>query len=613
MSLPNTTALAKEIPLASGLTLGEGWNELEFDGERVFRWSSGSSLLKIDKGSFAKDGLLMLYLGNPVSGEGRHILVGGSRNKMSLRLVSGWNYYLFSTREIMGQEDRCICLEVDAPLALATEKRALGAMVASVGIVEAPKGYSLPAIFTTCIVSGDFTIFARKDQGTKGVLGVSKDALLRSKGDFLYLDLVYEAQGSQAYPIEFKISRYSLTPQVLYGGLRLFALQIPLSLVKENQSIEFETKAHIEFKECLLRDGYYDFLGLKTRARQDPDYQAREDSLCLASRKDGLSIRWFVTWRCPFRCPYCWQEAQAPLYRGSTAGDETIPAELWAKKLNALNPQRINFTGGEPFAYKDLLRVIELLDRRITLTISTNLSRLFDPEAFSRRIAPRRFAAIVFSFHPTQDSPDNFFNRLEFLAKAKIRNLAVEMVLAPQNLPFAELLLRKCKALNIPLALDPCVTEDKNPIYAEPGYIEMVGQYREAAQAQNKSLKRRTFEIFTSKAEGLLGFLRGAGHSSDFGKIPILCQAGSNSITLDYKGDAYVCMSAIDRSRRFGRYSLPHYLPIGNIFDERFRLLEKPLVCWESFRCSACDYGELALRWEKVFKDSDEAIQILPE
>jgi len=83
-------------------------------------------------------------------------------------------------------------------------------------------------------------------------------------------------------------------------------------------------------------------------------------------------------------------------------------------------------------------------------------------------------------------------------------------------------------------------------------------------------------------------------------------------VTIDELGDVYSCMSAVDRSKLFDRLALPHYTPLGNLFqDGGFQMLERPIPCWESFRCSACDFQVLDIGWTKM---PETAVQLpLPE
>jgi hypothetical protein len=68
-------------------------------------------------------------------------------------------------------------------------------------------------------------------------------------------------------------------------------------------------------------------------------------------------------------------------------------------------------------------------------------------------------------------------------------------------------------------------------------------------------------------------------------------------IVVDPEGYAYVCLSASVRAKLFGPCSLPHYQPIGNILDKDIELLERPLICWESFRCSGDQFQHLSPAW----------------
>ena len=96
-----------------------------------------------------------------------------------------------------------------------------------------------------------------------------------------------------------------------------------------------------------------------------------------------------------------------------------------------------------------------------------------------------------------------------------------------------------------------------------------------------------------------------------WGRLPIFCNAGTRQIVIDPEGHAYVCVSALVRARLFGPCSLPHYAPIGNILGDDFRLLDKPLICWESFRCNGDQFQHLAPAWTLV-SDTDDPLP-LPE
>ena len=64
------------------------------------------------------------------------------------------------------------------------------------------------------------------------------------------------------------------------------------------------------------------------------------------------------------------------------------------------------------------------------------------------------------------------------------------------------------------------------------------------------------------------------------------------------------------RSKLFGNYSLPHYKPLGNILDGTFERLNEPVICWEKFRCSACDYQRVGKHWRKMDDGFDKQLPI---
>ena len=91
--------------------------------------------------------------------------------------------------------------------------------------------------------------------------------------------------------------------------------------------------------------------------------------------------------------------------------------------------------------------------------------------------------------------------------------------------------------------------------------------------------------------------------TNDKSRQPIFCPAGWKKINVDFEGNIFTCMSAIDRSKLFHQSAMPHYTPIANIFDKDFELKKEPVICWESFRCSACDYQMLQHAW-RPFKNN---------
>ncbi len=97
------------------------------------------------------------------------------------------------------------------------------------------------------------------------------------------------------------------------------------------------------------------------------------------------------------------------------------------------------------------------------------------------------------------------------------------------------------------------------------------------------------------------------------GKAPIWCPAGMLTMHMDPEGQLYTCMLGISNKKLFGKDTMPIYKPIGSIFDDNVQFSKEPVACWESYRCSACDYEYLEAGMTELIL-SDKSIYLpLPE
>ncbi|MFH1783009.1 MAG: radical SAM protein [Candidatus Omnitrophota bacterium] len=448
------------------------------------------------------------------------------------------------------------------------------------------------------------------------VISIDEKILTKACDTDIYVNITYEAQLGKDESISFEAGNYSYNTRVLYGGIRLFCLKIPVLELKKENGLSFKTNAKLAVKEISYSYDYYDYLNIRSKYTDDPEVKFREKETLDLSKDIGFMIQWFVTWRCNFRCSYCWQINRYDIYRKDASNKIEISSEKWAQKFNELKPKSIYFTGGEPFLHKDFLTIIDMLDKKIDLVMTSNFSDIIDINRFIKTVRPNRFKDLMFSLHPTQYNAEKFFEKVALLVKNKFKNLGVEMVLAPENLSYAELVLDRCKKLNIRVIFDNCVMEGENPGLTDPVYLNTVDSFMRRAAEYNEALWRSNLYCVMAtkyyKFKSLFKKTRNNG-GNFFSKAPLFCTAGLNRIVLDNKGDAYTCMSAIDRSKLFTQDSLPHYRPIGNIFSEDFSLLKKPIICWESFRCSACDSQYLYNAWNEIKMDKIKEVLPLPE
>lgn len=431
------------------------------------------------------------------------------------------------------------------------------------------------------------------EPSSAGCTGQLRLTALPQAGTYAYVDVVYVARSEARGQIQFRCHDFHLSGLVLPGGRRSHSLAIPLAALRRDPTIHFSATMPLEIESATLRADFYDFFGLRSRSHQAPEFAAAERRSQEAAQRQARSVQWFVTWKCNFACAYCWQEVAADAYRGGRAN--RIAPEVWAERFHRLQPRELYLTGGEPTLYKQLPEFIALLDPRIDLHLNSNLSRTFAIERFLELVPVDRFRELVVSLHPTEFPLAEFFERLGRLSAAGYQRLLVTMVLYPQNLSYAAAALEACQSLGESLRFVPYVPAPNDPVGRDAALMaEMHAWVRRASDYTHSLGKLRLWSFEKPQ------FWESADGAQASGRAPLFCPAGSQRVNVDDVGDVYVCMSAIDRSKTFDRLSLPHYAPIGNLFDEHFALLERPIVCWESFRCSACDFEAVDRAWTAV-------------
>lgn len=460
--------------------------------------------------------------------------------------------------------------------------------------------------------------YLEKGAITKGIIFLPRNKLALKIQNKIYLDIIYTAQlkNDKEELIEFEAGSFHYISKVLSGGTRIFSIAIPLSCVKKDNFIRFKSKVPINFKNIFIREDYYDFLELKSSKFYDEKSRQNEQKTIEISQKIDLSIQWFVTWKCTFRCSYCWQETEFNIYRRGTERHNILP-ESWAEKFNKFKPRILYFTGGEPSLYKELPYLISLLNKDIDLMMVSNLGPSFNIKTFTQFVGPSRFKELMFSLHPTQMDIKEFFNKLSTLIDKGYKNLIVEMVLYSENIPFAEIVLKECKQRDVPIRFDPYVPSGRRAKPLNKEDIKLMKYWIDRSIEQTGKERLPDFEkkqYWEHDSDLLFRSVQETNKNSPpVGRMPIYCPAGSRRINLDEEGNAYTCMSAIDRGRIFGASSLPHYAPIGNIFSDNFKLLDKPIICWESFRCSACDFQVLDCAWTEMSPTKKDLILPIPE
>lgn len=516
-------------------TYTSGWHKKENDGLRDFIWSSPSSSLNVESDTHSNS--LEFVIGSPFKNELKIIYPD---NKVFLiNIKSGWHTYTIP----FSSEIKFNC----NPLNIKNENRDLAFMLS----------------------------LSDNNKYNNNV-----DWITLSNLKSQWLDIVYYLHNDKNSSIDIITKSGTETYPIYTGGQRSISYRIKNEDF-ENNIFKFKLKkepVNLDIKSIINRKNFYDFLGLSSVADKSSEENLNKTKEIIS--KEKLSIQWFVTWKCNMSCEYCWQESAGSVYRN--LGGKTIktPSD-WAKSLNKLGANRIYFTGGEPTLYKDLPILLNLLNDDITFDMTSNFGKTFNIEDW-KDVNPDKWNFMFFSLHPTQwENPNHFFDKLEnFIKHFPPSKIGIEMVLHPENVKLVspEKILEFSKKHKI---LDPHLDQYHN------------SNFKNINRKYNFEFSKNNF---TPTYSDKYGFYEKT-NVNEFRRQPIYCPAGWKKINIDFEGNVFTCMSAIDRSKIFGESSMPHYRPIGNIFDEDFKLNTRPILCWESFRCSACDFQVLQHSW----------------
>lgn len=514
-----------------------GWFNKENDGTREFTWAKPICSLKVNTEKTFK--YLNLLIGSPEEN-----LIKIKYNDNSVKEISikcGWHTYQIPYAKKLSFESGKLKIDNDF--------RSLSFMLSKI-------------------------------EGTDDF--VSNESYVIENLQSKWIDIVYVLHDDFNSSIELITNNNSHIYPIYTGGERSISFEIKDNEI-ENDAFKFrireDSSINLQIVSIINRKNFHDFLGLSQF--EDESSIANRQEVIQKVEKEKLRIQWFVTWKCNMSCEYCWQESAGDIYR-NTGGKTIKTAEEWSAAINRLNPSRLYLTGGEPSLYKGIPQMFQMLNNDIKLDMTSNFGKTFDLNQW-KNLNPDQWNFIYFSLHPTQwQNIDDFFNKLEiFFETFDSKKVGIEMVLHPKNIE----LLNPNRIIEFSQKyhmaephLDPFV--DSNAANIKRKY--------------NSSTKKTAFKQNFDKQ------YHPTHITNDSGRQPIYCTAGWKRINVDFEGNAFTCMSAIDRSKLFHTSAMPHYNTIGNIFNEDFKIKESPIPCWESFRCSACDYQDLQHAWVKV-------------
>ena len=515
-----------------------GWYGIETDEIRKYQWASDMAMIHIG-GDISKFKFLIMNVGS--SQENRHIkIIGNDGNTFEFFTKNGWYKYVIP----LGNS-RFFSIDSEV-MSVPGDNRRLGIQVGDI-----------------VLSSTDVFVWTIEN--------------LKSK----WIDIVYTLYNNQRSEIKVKFKNTEKKFLIL-GGQRTLSFELNDCDI-ENNNISFEIfkkeTDNLIVTSIINRKDYYDYMGLKSSNYYDEESRKSENECIRVASTIPLSIQWFVNWKCNFHCDYCWQETSKELYRTNPLNK--IPWKKWADAFNYYKPGFISITGGEPTLYSDLPEFINGLDVNIGISMTTNGGPSFDIEKWKRIVSPHRVWDISFSLHPTQwKNINDFYDTVDsYVDFFKPGYVGIEMVSVPENLKLVseESLQKWCNDRKINCRIEPCFVATKHiPLIERTDPTERIN-------LENTKTEYNDYIQYTS--------IGGEPH------IPFYCPSGWKRINVDYKGDVFTCMSAIDRSKLFDEHSMPHYTPMGNIFNENFKLRDKPILCWEAFRCARCDSIKVDSSW----------------
>jgi len=286
--------------------------------------------------------------------------------------------------------------------------------------------------------------------------------------------------------------------------------------------------------------------------------------------RETSPYRVFATWNihyaCNYKCSYC--HAPKPEHKDARKA-AYIPIdrwiETWKKNYDRYGTWEILISGGEPFTYPGFMELVIALSKMHIISVCTNLE--WDVEHLVKHIGPDRLR-IETSFHPEFSDLDAFVRKLKLL-KSHGFSPTVNFVPWPPLLEKMKKIKEVIDSTECQLTLQPFIGQFENRSYPQ-GYTEK---------------ERKYFDIFNDDCNlKTLNFKTTKESDSTKGKP---CRMGQNYVFIHPDGEVSRCCR-------------DHSFSLGNIIDDSFRLLEKPLPCnAENCNCWRCMIEGKEDFWQK--------------
>jgi len=277
----------------------------------------------------------------------------------------------------------------------------------------------------------------------------------------------------------------------------------------------------------------------------------REDFDC--QRNGEVSFNWDIHWACNYRCPYCWFYGQwAELKRHNRYLATAELMKIWNGIYERYGSVKIAITGGEPFLYPDFGEFIKELSGIHRVEIITNLST--DIQTFVKSVNSQN-VKVNPSFHFLFANFDDFIKKVNLLKENGFLQ-SVSYLAWPPLIPRVDYYAERFRQYGVNISIQSFFGEYRGMRYPD-GYSE---EEKKIILPQIGKRGDKPFQTEPLQTKGKL------------------CAAGHKYGVIHPDGAVLRCG---------GMNSSEAVAAVGNLFEGKFRLFDKPAPC--TFEICPCN------------------------
>lgn len=258
-----------------------------------------------------------------------------------------------------------------------------------------------------------------------------------------------------------------------------------------------------------------------------------------------IRFSWDIHYRCNYRCPYCWFNAEWADLAGSSlylSPEEWI--KVWNRIYNLYGEVYIDITGGEPLLYPDICQLLSQLSALHKIRVTTNLSINKEAITTLTNMLDNKRVHFDISFHPLFVTIDEFLDKAVILKEGGFCS-HIQFVAYPPQFKMLSFYANKVKQSGLSLGLTAFWGTHNNKCYP----LNYDSNEKNILREYIVDIDRIAFNVEMVSSGGKM------------------CYAGNRFVSIKGNGDVVPC----GRSKRDEK--------IGNLLDEDFTLNDKPIPC----------------------------------